>query len=191
MNKLRNAIRSALVLTLIATVLGISIGFGTEQRELRRYPIPHHGVLELNVPTSWRDDVHKSQENLPPTIVFKPSNGNDFEALISVSYDNAGNPGFNSPEAVRTLIEKDSQKILPKAVETKIVLKEIRGPDNIGYFYSLTDKAPKPGEFLYATRGGMITGNLLLTVTILHRVKESESLKEVLLMIRQARQIPK
>ena len=141
MNKLRKAIRSALVLTLIATVLGISIGFGTEQRELRRYPIPHHGVLELNVPASWRDDVHKSQENLPPTIVFKPSNGNDFEALISVSYDNAGNPGFNSPEAVRTLIEKDSQKILPKAVETKIVLKEIRGPDNIGYFFrALTNK---------------------------------------------------
>jgi hypothetical protein len=38
------------------------------------------------------------------------------------------------------------------------------------------------------TRGGMTVGNLLLNVTILHRVKESESVKEALFMLREAKQ---
>ncbi len=191
MKTLAEEIRSVSVLTLVATLIGTYVVLGAQQKGIRRYPIPDHGVLELTVPTSWQDDVHQPREDLPPTIVFSPAKGNDFQALITVLWDNAGNPRFNSPEGVRTVVEKDSRKILPKAVETKIVLKEIRGPDNIGYFYSLTDKALRPGEFRYMTRGGMSAGNLLLSITILHRAKESDSLKEVLFMLRQARQTPK
>jgi hypothetical protein len=143
------------------------------------------------VPTSWRGDIHKPQENLPPTIIFGPTKGNDFQVLITVLWDNVGEPDFNSPEKVRALVEIDGKKILPKAVETKIVLREIRGPNNTGYFFSLTDKAPNPGEYRYMTRGAIGVGNLLLNTTILHRFKESESVKEALSMLREARQSAK
>ena len=41
------------------------------------------------------------------------------------------------------------------------------------------------------TRGGMTVGNLLLNVTILHRTKESNSVKDALSMLREARQSAK
>jgi hypothetical protein len=179
------------IITLVVTFLGISIVSAAGPKAVRKYPIPENGTLELNVPTSWKDEVHKPQENMPPTIIFKPASGDDFQVLITVLWDNVGEPDFNSPEKVRALVEIDGKKILPKAVETKIVLREIRGPNNTGYFFSLTDKAPNPGEYRYMTRGAIGVGNLLLNTTILHRVKESESVKEVLSMLREARQSAK
>ncbi len=63
--------------------------------------------------------------------------------------------------------------------------------NNIGYYFSITDKAPNPGEYRYMNRGAIGVGNLLLTVTILHRVKESESVKDALSMLREAKQSAK
>jgi hypothetical protein len=40
-------------------------------------------------------------------------------------------------------------------------------------------------------RGAIGVGNLLLNATILHRVKESESIKDALFLLREARQIVK
>jgi hypothetical protein len=62
---------------------------------------------------------------------------------------------------------------------------------HIGYYFSITDKAPNPGEYRYMNRGVIGVGNLLLNATILHRVKESESVKDALSLLREARQIVK
>lgn len=56
---------------------------------------------------------------------------------------------------------------------------------------SVTDKAPDPGEYRYMTHGAIGVGNLLLSTTILHRVKESESVKDALFMLREAKQSTK
>jgi hypothetical protein len=181
-------IKLILTMTLTATFLVASIALTSGPKAIKKYPIPDHGVLELNVLTSWKGEVHKPQENMPPTIIFKPAVGKDFEVLITVLWDTAGEQDFNNPAKVRTLVENDGQKILPKSVENRLVVQQIRGINNIGYFFSLTDKAPNPGEFRYITRGGIAVGNLLLNVTILYRVKDSLSVKDALSMLREARQ---
>ena len=88
-------------------------------------------------------------------------------------------------------INQDGQKLLNKTVETKIVLQEIKGTNNTGCYFSITDKAPDPGEYRYMTRGGIGVGNLLLSVTVLHRVKDSEAVKEALSILREAKQVSK
>jgi hypothetical protein len=188
MKMILKPIKLILTTTLAVTFLVPSIGLAGGPKAIKKYPIPDHGVLELNVPTSWKGEVHKPQENMPPTIIFKPALGNDFEVLITVLWGTAGEQDFNSPAKVRTLVENDGQKFLPKLVENRLVVQQIRGINNIGYLFSLTDKAPNPGEFRYITRGGIAVGNLLLNVTILYRVKDSQSVKEALSMFREARQ---
>lgn len=188
MNIIRKSIRLILVMTLMAIFLGVNIVSATGPKAIKKYPIPDHGVLELNVPTSWKSDMHKPQKDMPPTIIFKPAKGDDLQVLIIVLWDKTGEKDFNSPEKIRTFVEKDGQKLLPKTVETKIILQEIKGINTTGYYFSVTDKAPNPGELRYMTRGGIGAGNLLLNVTILHRVKDSESVKEVLSMLREAKQ---
>ena len=188
MNIERKKANLILGMVLSITFLITSIALAGGLKAVKKYPIPEHGTLELNVPTSWKSEVHQPQENMPPTIIFKPASGDDFQVLVTALWSKKEEPDFNSQDKVRTLVEKDSQKLLPNTVEAKIVLQEIKGINSTGYYYSVTDKTPNPGEFRYMTRGGMGVGNLLLSITILHRVKESESVKEVLFMLREAKQ---
>ena len=179
------------VMALIVTFLGTSIVDAADPKTIRKYPIPEHGTLELNVPTSWKVEVHKPQKDMPPTIIYKPASGDDFQVLVTVLWSKTGEQDFNNPTKIRALVEQDGQKILSKAVETRLVVQQMRGVNNIGYFFSLTDKSPNPGEFRYLTRGAIGVGNLLLNATILHRVKESESVKDALSMLREAKQSAK
>jgi len=180
-----------LIMVLSLAFLITSIALAGGLRAVKKYQIPEHGVLELNVPNSWKGDIHKPQKDVPPAIIFSPKKGNDFQVLITVLWDKIGEQDFNSPDKIRTYVQEDGQKILPKAVETKLLVQQMRGVNNTGYFFSLTDKAPNPGEFRYITRGGMAVGNLLLNVTILYRVEDSESVKDALSVLREAKQSAK
>jgi hypothetical protein len=187
----RKLVRLIFVVTLLATLLIASIGPAAEQKAIRKYPIPDHGTLELNVPTPWKSKVHKPQENMPPTIIFDPAKGNDFQVMITVMSGKTGDRDINNPQKVRTFVEKDGQKLLPNTAEGKIVLQEIKGVGHSGYYFSITDKAPNPGEYRYMTRGAIGAGNLLLNFTILHRVKDSQAVRDALSILREAKQSPK
>jgi hypothetical protein len=191
MHRIQINVKLVFVMTLLTTLIGTNLVFAAGPKAVRKYPIPDHGILELNVPASWKDNIHKPQKDMFPTIIFVPEKGNDFHVLITIIWGKTGEQDFNSPTKIRTLVEQDGQNILPKAVETQLVLQQMRGVNNIGYFFSLTDKAPNPGEFLYLTRGGMAVGNLLLNATILYRAEDSEYVKDALSMLREAKQIIK
>lgn len=191
MNITRKLVKLIFVMTLLATLLIASIGAAAEQKAIRKYPISDHRTLELNVPTLWKGEVHKPRENMPPTIIFNPAKGNDFQVTVSVLWGKTGDQDFNSQEKVRTFVEKDGQKLLPKTAEGKIVLQGIKGVSHNGHYYSVTDKAPDPGEFRYMTRGAIGVGNLLLNFTILHRVKDSQAVQDALSALREAKQMSK
>ncbi|HVP80380.1 MAG TPA: hypothetical protein VMV04_21055 [Thermodesulfobacteriota bacterium] len=191
MNILRKIAKSVSVVTLLAILVIASALLAAEQRKIRKYPIPEHGTLELNVPTPWKETVHKPQENMPPTIIFDPAKGNDFQVMIAVTWGKTGDQDFNSKEKVRAYVENHGRQFLPNAAEGKIVLQEIKGGSNAGYYFSITDKAPNPGEYRYMSRGSISVGNLLLNFTILHRVKESQAVRDALSVLREAKQSSK
>jgi hypothetical protein len=184
----RKLVKLVFVMTLLVTLLIASIGSADGQKAIRKYPIPEHGTLELNVPTLWKGEAHKPRENMPPTIIFNPAKGNDFQVMITVLWGKTGEQGFNSRDRVRISVEKDGQTLLPNISETKIVLTEIKGVSHSGYYFSVTDKAPNPGEYRYMTRGAIGVGNLLLNFTILHRVKDSQAVRDALSILREAKQ---
>ncbi len=191
MNILRKIIKLVPAALLVTLLIANTALAAAEQKKIRKYPIPEHGTLELNVPTLWKGEVHKPQEKMVPTIIFDPAKGNEFQVMISVLWSRAGDQDFNGQGKVRTFVEKDGQKLLPNATETNIVLQEIKGVNNTGYYYSITDKAPNPGEYRYMTRGAIGVGNLLLNFTILHRVKDSQAVRDALSVLREAKQSSK
>jgi len=191
MNMTRKLVHLVFVMTLLVTPLIASTGSAAGQKVTRRYPVPEHGTLELNVPTPWKSEVHKTRENMPPTFILNPAKGNDFQVTISVLWGKPGEQDFNSREKVRAFVEKDGQKLLPDIAEGKIVLQEIKGVSHSGYYYSVTDKAPNPGEYRYMTRGAIGVGNLFLNFTILHRVRDSQAVQDALSILREAKQSAK
>ena len=128
---------------------------------------------------------------MPPTIIFDPAKGNDFQVMIVVLWGKPGDQDFNSQEKVRTVVGKYGKEVLPNASETKITLQEIKGATSTGYYFSITDKAPNPGEYRYMTRGSLGVGNLLFNFTILHRVKESQAVRDAFSLLREAKQSAK
>jgi len=191
MNISRKEIVLLCATVLVAAFLGTAIVCADEKTTIKRYPIPDHGVLELNVPASWKTKIHKPQEDMPPTMIFSPATGNDFQVTMMVLWGKKEEPDFNRTERVKTFLEKEGQKLLTRIVETKIVLNEIKGITHTGYYFSVTDKNPEPGEYRYMTRAGIGVGSLLLQVTVLHRVREAGAVNDTLFMLREAKQTPK
>jgi hypothetical protein len=188
MESMERAVRMILAMGLALSLFGGNSLLAADQKAIRKYPISGQGILELNVPASWQDKVHKPQDKMSPTLIFKPASGSDFEVMVIVSGGPKGDKGFNSPDRVRAMLETEGRKLLPKITEPKIALQEMKGVNTTGYFFSVTDKAPEPGEYRYMTRAGIGVGTVLLNATIFHRVKESDSVKEALSMLREARQ---
>ena len=60
-----------------------------------------------------------------------------------------------------------ADKIAEQAVEKTIDVKPLKGGTNTGYYFAVTDRAPKPGEFKFLNQGMVIVADLLVTFTIL------------------------
>ena len=68
------------VMVLIVTFFGTGIVYGAGQKAIRKFPIPEHGTLELNVPTSWKVEVHKPQEKMPQPSSLNQHRGTIFRS---------------------------------------------------------------------------------------------------------------
>jgi len=155
----------------------------------RSFTLPQHGKLVLSVPSTWKQTVRQPPGDLPPTITFSPDKGDEFKALITPLWSPKKDPTFNKPDKVRSLIDNELRGMLPSAVEQEVVIQEFKGVYGTGYHFLLTDKAPKPGEYPYLVRAGAGVGDLLLSVTVLFRSKNSEGISSTIKAIQEARQI--
>jgi len=68
---------------------------------------------------------------------------------------------------IKGRVEMRADQVKPKAVEKELVIQEIRGASGVGYYFSATDRAPKPGEFKYMLQGMIRVGELLVMFTVL------------------------
>jgi hypothetical protein len=161
--------------------------FAVESVQARSLSIPQHGKLILNIPDSWKQSAGEPV-GVFPTIIFSPEKGDDFEVLITPLWHPQNDPSFNKSEKVKSIIENDLRGMLPNAVENNATIQEIKGVNGTGYYFLLTDKAPKPGEYLYAVRAGIGVGDLLLSVTILSRSKNSEGITFTIKALQEAKQ---
>jgi hypothetical protein len=155
---------------------------------LRSFPVPQHGNLVLEVPESWDHEIQIAPKGLPPTIVFTPREGDDFEVLITPLFNPKNEPGYNRPEVTKRLITKDRDGMLPTAVEKIVQISEFQGKQGTGYYFLMTDKDPGTG-YPYAVRAGIGVGDLLLYVTVLCRTRESEGIRQTLQALQSAVQI--
>lgn len=180
------------VITRVLMVIGLIAQFATaaygEEKSVRTYRLPGHGVLELSVPKSWKDEVRQPSKDLPPTISFSPGTGDEFSILITPLWDFGSAKDLNSDAKIKKLMEGDMRGMAPGAVEKRLVLTGFKGAETRGYYFQATDKAPKPGEWRYVVRSGVGTGDLLLSITMLSHKKESEAINDALKMFRNLRQ---
>jgi len=150
------------------------------------FPIPNHGALRLSTSPSWKVDA-KAMTDLE-TLFFHvlPSKGKAFDLQMTVVWVNPANPAKATPESVRANTERTGNTLLFQAVEKTLTLRELRGKQAIGTYYTLTDRKPGPGEFKYITQGSFLAGDVLSAFTILSENPDSSDVKQLLKMLSEA-----
>jgi hypothetical protein len=149
-------------------------------RARRSYWLPGSRVLTLGVPGNWAESPEPAQADAPLAISFGPPAGRAFQVLVSVIPQRNGRPD------VRAIVERSGRALLASAMEDRLVLEELRGAQVDGYFFRLTDQAPKPDEYKYVVQGAVRLADLLLTFTILTNQPDAPEAETALEMLRAA-----
>ncbi len=154
-------------LTILIILIAVSHNVFANDTSMRSYVLSNNGSLQLTVSDTWRDKTEQPLNQFPPTIVFTPLNGTDFHISVSPMWPYKENLVMPSIEDIEQLVDIAAENAKDQAVENSITINEFENKLNKGYYYSATDKAPKPGEYKYMTQGMIRIGELFVTFTIL------------------------
>jgi len=182
MNKISSFSRCVILLLLGFTVMAVA----AEKTNDRRYPLPDHGLFQMKVPMSWKDELRQPPDRLPPTIVLRPASGDQFQVLITPIWLARKDVPLPSGEAIRQQVQRGVESAKSQAVEETLKVMELQGSSGSGYYFSATDKAPKPGEYKFMTQGILLVGELIVTFTILTNDSQRNVVNDALTMLKSA-----
>jgi hypothetical protein len=178
---------SILLWVMILLVSFAFIAAGAEQTADRRYPLPEHGVFQMKVPASWKDEVQQPDDNrLPPAISFRPASGDQFLILISPIWKVKKDAPLLTDDDLQKMVQRAADGAQPNAVEKTLKIIELQGASGRGYYFSATDKAPEAGGYKYLTQGALLVGELTVTFTILTNVDKRDVESAALTMLKGA-----
>jgi hypothetical protein len=181
--------RGVLVAVLVVALLASSPAFA-EQARGRTYVLPDHGVFQVSVPISWKDEIRQPPRRLPPTIAFTPAAGRpSFQVILMTLWPARPDIPYPSSFEIRQEVERFAARAQSQAVEATLEVKELRGTTGVGYYFAATDKAPAPDEYKFITQGMLRVGGLLVTFTILTNDGQVDVLNDAMAMITGAQHI--
>jgi hypothetical protein len=147
--------------------------------------LANHGTLTLKVPAAWDEHVEQLPGDVPPTITFSPKTQTPFEVVIAPAWAPAGTP-VPDDQALLKEVQAASQKQSAQAVEKVIPIRKLAGPGASGYYFSVTDRAPSPGEFKYLTQGLYRIQDVILGFTVLTNDGQESVVAQTTSMIKSA-----
>jgi hypothetical protein len=153
--------------------------------------VPGHGALGLEVPVAWRASCRPLAQPPSASATFRPLAGEAFKLAVTVVWMEPGHRDALADAALRSGAERMAARSLAQAVEATPVFEELRGPEAFGYVFTLTDKAPAPGEFKYLTQGNLRIGELQVIFTLLSGEESAAEKGQALRMLSAARQLTK
>jgi hypothetical protein len=173
-----------------ALALGIAlISFGgavcaAEGATEKRYPLPGHGSLQLHVPAGWNDTVKQLPGAEPPTLDFAPAEGKPFIVTLLPLWQTRADQPLPDQTELRKQVEYSNNGMLPYAIEPDTNVRELGGTGNPGYYFSVTDNAPKPAGYKFMTQGRVRAGDLLIVFTVLTNEGQESVVRDTLAMMR-------
>ena len=156
----------------------------------KEFAIRDAGFLTLAYPKGWRASVQSTPAGEPPstTISFRREFDEKFVAMVTAVPRDSKLRQYGAQK----VLEMTGNHALSRAVEKEVNLKELRGEEARGLFFTLTDKKlvelaePKPGTYKYLTQGWVDFGDLALSFVIGDNYPHAEERQAALDMISSA-----
>ena len=153
--------------------------------EETRIPVATGAALVLPVPDKWRTTRRPGPV---PTVSITPASGGDsFQVLVSPLVAPDGSVAPASLESLRRLVGSAATRAKSQSVEESLPIQNFGSGDVQGYYFSATDRAPKPGEFKFMTQGAMSVSGLPVSFTILSNGNAQQAVEPALHMLLAAR----
>lgn len=144
--------------------------------------LPGFGSLQLCTSPHWTP-IQQGASG-PPTVTFRETPAGPDRLIITITPLEANEAP--SAEQLLAYLQQVFDQLRGQVREDKPEIAQIRTNSGRGYFFTTTDRAPKPGEFLYMTSGFVPSGGVLLSFTILTNPHEQMLFACALATIRSA-----
>ena len=174
----------------LLSVLVIAAAVAQANTTARRFTLPDHGQFVIPVPAEWKGQMSQPANRTPPTITFTPASGKPFHVLMTTVWPAAKDGQPPSRDQLRATVERGVQGARTQAVEKELRVVEFQGRTGPGFYFSATDRAPKPDEYKFLTQGVLRVGELSVTFTILTNDGQDAIVKQTLDALKVATQEP-
>lgn len=172
--------------TILILILSFSQSVFAEEADIRRYELRDRNSIELKIPTSWKSEMKDGPQLPYATITLQPKAGNPFDILISPIVFRGNDANSLSAKDIRRRVQAGIDVIKDRVVEKEVGVKELNGATGPGYYYTVTDRAPKPDEYKYMTSGMLRVGDLAVSFTVLTNDGQQKTIEQALAMLRSA-----
>jgi hypothetical protein len=149
-----------------------------------RFTLPAGAAMALTVPAGWK---HQQQAADPRSISLTPASGQGFRIELTPVVRPDGSLLPTNTHSLRSFVDEAAQKALPRAQEQSLPLQMLFGGNGRGFYFSATDRDPKPDEFKHLTQGVMSIQGLPVAFTILSNGDSQAVVAAALEMLKTAR----
>ncbi|HXJ55321.1 MAG TPA: hypothetical protein VNU68_01535 [Verrucomicrobiae bacterium] len=130
----------------------------------KSFAVPPNGEIQLALPAEWKGRVIPSPRTSLPTIELSSTATEDFKVFMTPIPRGSSQPVWANLKSATELL---SRPVVAQSVEKEADLIQLQGAQTEGYYFSVTDAAPAPGEYKYMSQGLARVGELLVQFTIL------------------------
>ena len=160
--------------------------------EKKVFPLPDNSKLELSIPAGWKEEVKAAQGSktnqgsAPSTVALTPREGAPFEVHVTPIARQRQGASADTAIKMRHSVQQGADKVKPTAMEQYLPVDQITGAPGPGYYFSATDREPKPGEFKYLTQGMLLVGDVVVAFSILTNDGQEKVRDQALAMLKSA-----
>ena len=153
------------------------------------FEIPGHGRLRVVIPLEWTATAKVNAQPSAAIVHVFPLRGAAFDGQMTTVWLDQANRARMTPDTIKANVRKSAETLLKNSQNQSVIMKELRGEDIAGHYYTLGDSNPGQGEFKYITQGTYLAGELLVAFRFQHRAADSSDLAQFLEMLAGSRQV--
>src|SRR5262249_38449342 len=124
------------------------------------------------------------------TIVFTPRESVQFELSVTPSWQAMESNAADAEKFARAGVERFVDEVRASAVENQLPLIKLQGASGTGFYFSATDKSPKPNDYRHLTQGLLNVGRVSVAFTLLTHDSQDDVATKTIAMLKRATFVP-
>jgi hypothetical protein len=163
--------------------------------EKKVFALPDNSKLELTIPPGWKDELKANpgskanQGSAPGAVMLTPRDGAPFEVAVQPVARQKPGTSVDTEIQMRASVQQSADKVKPSAAEVYLPVEPLAGAPGPGYYFTATDREPKPNEFKYLTQGMLLVGDVVVAFSILTNDAQEKVRDQALAMLKSASHI--